>query len=35
MHTLQTQTPARLLYLHLSSKEPQRQVDFYLSLIHI
>ncbi|KZP71727.1 VOC family protein [Enterobacter hormaechei] len=29
MNTLQTQTPAHLLYLHLSSKEPLRQVDFY------
>jgi catechol-2,3-dioxygenase len=29
MNTLQTSTPARLCYLHLASKEPQRQIDFY------
>lgn len=29
MQTLQTSTPARLCYLHLASKEPQRQIDFY------
>jgi len=35
MHTLQTHTPARLLYLHLSSKEPQRQVDYYQRMLDL
>lgn len=29
MNTLQTTTPARLMYLHMGSQEPQRQIDFY------
>ncbi|MBM6443859.1 MULTISPECIES: VOC family protein [Pseudomonas] len=29
MNTLQTTTPARLMYLHMGSKEPQKQIDFY------
>lgn len=29
MNTLQTTTPARLMYLHIGSKEPQRQISFY------
>lgn len=33
MNTLQTSTPARLLYLHMGSKEPRRQVDFYQRLM--
>ena len=33
MHTLQTSTPARLCYLHLASKAPQQQVDFYRRLL--
>ena len=33
MQTLQTSTPARLCYLHLASKAPQQQVDFYRRLL--
>jgi len=33
MQTLQTSTPARLCYLHLASKTPQQQVDFYRCLL--
>ncbi len=33
MTTLQTSTPAQLCYLHLASKEPQRQVDFYTRMM--
>ncbi|WP_191486887.1 VOC family protein [Pseudomonas sp. FEN] len=33
MQTLQTSTPARLCYLHLASKEAQRQVDFYRRML--
>ena len=33
MQTLQTSTPARLCYLHLASKDPQQQVDFYRRLL--
>ncbi|MCF5647439.1 glyoxalase, partial [Pseudomonas syringae] len=33
MQTLQTSTPARLCYLHLASKEPQQQVDFYRRML--
>lgn len=33
MQTLQTSTPARLCYLHLASKEPQRQIDFYRRML--
>ncbi|PFG24905.1 catechol-2,3-dioxygenase [Pseudomonas lurida] len=33
MQTLQTSTPARLCYLHLASKAPQQQVDFYQRLL--
>lgn len=33
MQTLQTCTPARLCYLHLASKEPQRQIDFYRRML--
>ncbi|MFH6565655.1 VOC family protein [Pseudomonas kulmbachensis] len=29
MSTLQKKTPARLFYLHMGSKAPQRQTDFY------
>jgi catechol 2,3-dioxygenase len=35
MTTLQTSTPARLLYLHLGSKEPQRQIDFYQRMMDL
>lgn len=35
MTTLQTTTPARLLYLHIGSKEPQRQIDFYERLMDL
>ncbi|KJZ53869.1 MULTISPECIES: VOC family protein [Pseudomonas] len=33
MQTLQTSTPARLCYLHLASKAPHQQVDFYRRLL--
>lgn len=33
MNTLQTSTPARLLYLHMGSKEPQRQIAFYQRML--
>lgn len=33
MTTLQTSTPAQLCYLHLASKDPQRQVDFYTRML--
>ncbi|WP_416363846.1 VOC family protein [Pseudomonas sp. NFX183] len=33
MQTLQTSTPARLCYLHLASKDPQQQVEFYRRLL--
>ena len=33
MQTLQTSSPARLCYLHLASKAPQQQVDFYRRLL--
>ena len=33
MQTLQTSTPARLCYLHLASKAPQQQLDFYRRLL--
>ncbi|VVO13694.1 VOC family protein [Pseudomonas fluorescens] len=33
MQTLQTSTPARLCYLHLASKAPHKQVDFYRRLL--
>lgn len=35
MNTLQTSTPARLLYLHIGSKEPQRQIDFYQRMLDL
>lgn len=33
MQTLQTSTPARLCYLHLASKDAQRQIDFYRRML--
>ncbi|OCR22428.1 glyoxalase [Pseudomonas syringae] len=33
MQALQSSTPARLCYLHLASKEPQRQIDFYRRML--
>lgn len=35
MSTLQTNTPARLLYLHMGSKEPQQQIDFYKRMMDL